>query len=85
MYDRIRLAVQRTVAHVADDADDLGRRLLHVWSQPAPDHEPFANRIPVWPVLARHGLIDDHDARRTGRVLLGKVRPRSTGILNTLK
>ena len=59
--------LQPVLAHVADDPDDLPRRLLELRPEPLADDDQLPDRILLRPVLLRHRLVDDDDPRRPRR------------------
>ena len=73
VHRRPRLVVEAAVAGVADDADDLalglGGELAH---HAAAEHEAFADRAPVGPVLPGHRLVDDGHRRGQRVVAVGE-------------
>ena len=63
--------------HVADDADDLARRLGEVGAHALADLDLLADGLALRPVLPRERLVDDDDARRARGVALAEQRGRA--------
>src|SRR5439155_12900255 len=59
-----------SITHITSDADDLTPDQLHFGGKSSPDCDAVGEWITCRPVPLRHGLIDDHDARRAARVLI---------------
>ena len=74
IHRRPRRTGQPSVAHVADDANDLAERLLVVFTPHAlTDDQLIVQRITGRPEALRHFLVDDHDTWRAGRVTIREV------------
>jgi hypothetical protein len=75
VHDRVGVAAEGAVTHVAHHADDLARPFLHAGAQATADRDAFADRAGVGPILPRHRLVDDGDAGCARRVLLREGAP----------
>ena len=65
----------RLLAHVADDADDFHVGELRIGIRRRAELDALAQRVLAAEVLARHGLVDDDDARRTLTIALVEQTP----------
>ena len=69
VHRRPRFAVERAIANIADDADDLARSFRgqlghHAFADP----DFVIQRVALRPEPARHRLIDHHNRRGAGHV-----------------
>src|SRR5207245_1648121 len=68
IHRRKWIAIRR-IACVADDTDDLTRRLSERTTDARRLLQPVPKRVSLWPVLLRHGLIDQNDSG-SGRIVV---------------
>src|SRR5206468_10638213 len=53
VHDRLRIAIEAAVTHIAGNAHDLSRRLLELGPKSLPDRQARCQRIAVGPGLLR--------------------------------
>jgi len=69
---KINAAIKEYRQIVDNDADDLTRRLSERSTEARCLLQPVPQGVSFWPVLLRHGLIDDDDSRSGGIVVISK-------------
>lgn len=81
----VLIDVERLVANVANDSDDLARRWRSIFAALTFDHDVLAQRLGAREVTARKRLVNYDYGRRIFGVALVKTRPRDSGMLSARK
>ena len=72
VHDGRRVAVEATIAGVADDAEDLARGLREFGADAFANGDARADAAVLGPIVLGHPFADEHDAGRAGVVMDGK-------------
>ena len=70
VHRRRRGLIEAVLAHVADDCDDLTRRIFELRSEAAADRDLLTDGILIWPAIARQRFADHGNVRRIRAVAL---------------
>src|SRR3984957_15780223 len=72
VHDRLGIAVEAAVSHVADNSNDFARRLFEFRAHSFADRDALAHGIRVLPIFLGHALVDQDDRFRAAVVAVRK-------------